>query len=182
MASHGSSGASRSQSSTCTSLEQAISRSICPGYAGVVNIRAERLAAGLTQPQLAQAAGVPQPNLSAYENGRRVPSPAVLARIRHALNVPAARRIDEHRAEIRALVAAHRALEPRVFGSVARGDAGSASDIDLLVEFSDEATLLDEVGLRLALTDLLQVEVDVVGLDTLRGPMRDRILREAVAV
>ena len=87
-----------------------------------------------------------------------------------------------HRAEIRALVAAHRALKPRAFGSVARGDAGSASDVDLLVEFSVEATLLDEVGLRLALTDLLQVEVDVVGLDTLRGPMRDRILREAVAV
>jgi predicted nucleotidyltransferase len=50
------------------------------------------------------------------------------------------------------------------------------------VEFTDEASLLDEVGLRLALSDLLQVEVDVVSVDALRGSMRERVLREAVAV
>ncbi|PRY54126.1 hypothetical protein BCF74_12535 [Knoellia remsis] len=147
-----------------------------------MDIRAARLAAGLSQSQLARAAGVPQPNLSAYENARRSPSPAVLRRIREALHVPAARRIDVHRGEIRALVAAHRARDARVFGSAARGEDRAGSDIDLLVEFSDSASLLDEVGLRLALTDLLQVEVDVVGLDTLRGDVRARVLSEAVPV
>lgn len=92
------------------------------------------------------------------------------------------RRIERHREEVRALVASHHAREPRVFGSVARGDEQVGSDIDFLVEFTDEATLLDEVGLRLALSDLLQVEIDVVGIDTLRGPVRERVLREAVAV
>lgn len=51
---------------------------------------------------------------------------------------------------------------------------------DLLVEFTDEASLLDEVGFRLALSDLLQV--DVVSVDALRESIRDRVLREAVAV
>lgn len=147
-----------------------------------MDIRAERIAAGLSQAQLAPAAEVPQPNLSAYENGRRTPSPAALDRIQRALTGPPSQRLDAHRDEIRALVAAHHAVAPRVFGSVARGEDGPGSDIDILVEFTDEATLLDEIGLRLALADLLQTDIDVVGVDTLRGAMRERVLREAVAV
>ena len=67
-----------------------------------------------------------------------------------------------------------------MFGSVARGEDTSASDIDILVDFTPEAGLLDEVGLRLALADLLHVEVDVIASDTLRGEFRERVLREAV--
>ena len=142
----------------------------------------ERRAAGLSQSELARAAGVPQPNLSAYENGRRVPSPEVLERIRRALAVRPSARVEQHRDSIRTLVAQHHAVEPRIFGSVARGEDEPESDVDLLVEFTDEASLLDEIGLRLALADLLQVGVDVVAVDSLRGRMRERVLREAVEV
>ncbi len=125
---------------------------------------------------------MPQPNLSAYENGRRVPSPKVLERITLALAVRPSSRVEQHRNAIRALVAQHHATAPRVFGSVARGEDEPGSDLDLLVEFSDEASLLDEISLRLAMTDLLQVDVDVVAEDSLRGRMRERVLREAVDV
>ena len=147
-----------------------------------MDIRAERRAAGLSQSQLARAAGVSQPNLSAYENGRRVPSPEVLERIRRALVGRPSERIEQHRESIRALVAKHHAAAPRLFGSVARGEDEPGSDVDLLVEFTEDASLLDEVGLRLALADLLQVEVDVVAADTLKGPVRDRVLGETVPV
>ena len=147
-----------------------------------VDIRAKRRAAGLSQSQLARAAKVPQPNLSAYENGRRVPSPEVLDRIQRALEVRPSTRVTQHRDSIRALVAEHHAVAPRLFGSVARGDDEPGSDVDLLVEFTDEASLLDEIGLRLALADLLQVEVDVVAADTLKGRVRERVLQEAVEV
>lgn len=79
-------------------------------------------------------------------------------------------------------MAQHHAARPRVFGSVARGDDRSGSDLNLLVDFTHGASLLDEVGLRLALRDLLHVEVDVVAADTLRGEFRERALREAVPV
>ena len=115
---------------------------------GVVDIRVERRAVGLSQSQLARAAGVPQPNLSAYENGRRVPSPEVLERINRALKVRPSTRVQQHRDSIRAIVAEHHAVAPRIFGSVARGDDEPGSDVDLLVEFTDEASLLDEIGLR----------------------------------
>lgn len=136
----------------------------------------------MSQSQLARAARVSQPNLSAYENGRRVPTPEVLDRIRRALAGRPSVRVEQHRAAIRAIVAEHHAREPRVFGSVARGDDQPGSDVDFLVDFSEEASLLDEIGLRLALTDLLQVEVDVVAADALRGAIRERVLREAVPV
>lgn len=136
----------------------------------------------MSQSQLARAAGVPQPNLSAYENGRRTPSADVLERLSRALDVPLADRLERHRDDIRSLVIKHHAAAPRIFGSLARGQDSAGSDIDLLVDFTDEASLLDEVGLRLALRDLLEVEVDVVGADTLRGAMRERILRDAIPV
>lgn len=136
----------------------------------------------MSQSQLAKAAAVSQPNLSAYENGRRSPSPEVLDRIRKALAGRPSARVETHRETIRTLVHEFHAVAPRVFGSVARGDDGPGSDLDLLVDFTDEASLLDEVGLRLALSDLLRIDVDVVASDSLREPMRARVLGEAVPV
>jgi uncharacterized protein len=106
----------------------------------------------------------------------------VLERINRALAVRPSARVKQHRDLIRALVSEHHAVAPRIFGSVARGDDEPGSDVDLLVEFTDEASLLDEIGLRLALMDLLQVEVDVIAVDSLRGQMGERVLREAVEV
>ncbi len=136
----------------------------------------------MSQSQLARAAHVSQPNLSAYENRRRSPSPQVLDRIRRALVGRPSERVERHRSLIIELVAAHHASSPRVFGSVARGDDEPGSDVDVLVDFADDASLLDEVGLRIALTDLLQVPVDVVDAASLRGDMRERVLHEAVAL
>ena len=54
------------------------------------------------------------------------------------------------------------------------------SNIDLLVDFAEDASLFDQIGLRLDLADLLGAEVDVVGSESLRGSFRDRVLAEAV--
>jgi len=147
-----------------------------------MNLRAERLAAGLSQSELARAASVSQPNLSAYENGRRVPTADVLARIRRGLLGRPADRVRHHREAIIDIVHAHHALAPRLIGSVARGEDEPGSDLDLLVTFADDASLLDEVGLRLELMDLLQIDVDVVDENALRDPIRERVLHEAVAL
>lgn len=145
-----------------------------------MGIRADREAAGLTQAALARAAAVPQPNVSAYENGRRSPSPDVLARIHRALQARPALRVERHRAAMYDLISRHRASSPRLFGSVARGEDEPGSDVDLLVDFSEDASLFDEIGLRLDLAELLGVEVDVVGSESLRGSFRDKVLAEAV--
>lgn len=145
-----------------------------------MNLRAMRTAAGLTQAELARAAQIVQPNLSAYENGRRRPSPEVLERILTALRGPPSERVSRHREEILAAVARNKAHSPRLLGSVARGDDHPESDVDLLVDFEDGASLLDLIGLQLELEELLGVDVDVIDAGGLRGSFGDRVNAEKV--
>jgi len=87
--------------------------------------------------------------------------------------------LKEKREAIMALTAKHGALKPRVFGSVARGEAGPQSDIDLLVKMEEGRSLLDLSALAQDLRDLLGVKVDVVSEDGLYWLLRRRILKEA---
>ncbi|MBI4082179.1 MAG: nucleotidyltransferase family protein [Candidatus Lambdaproteobacteria bacterium] len=87
--------------------------------------------------------------------------------------------LRSRRAEILRVAEAHGAANVRVFGSVARGEATDASDIDLLVEMKPGHGLLDLAALTLSLRDLLGRPVDVVNADGLYWLLRRRILREA---
>jgi uncharacterized protein len=80
--------------------------------------------------------------------------------------------------ELRAAGVAHL----RLFGSVARGEAGAQSDIDLLAEFdsSKPVTLLTVGRLQQRLQSLLGVGVDLSASAWLREHVREQALREAV--
>jgi uncharacterized protein len=86
------------------------------------------------------------------------------------------------RTEILAAAARHGATNVRVFGSVARGDADAASDVDFLVDFEPGRSLLDLANLLVELEDLLGHPVDVVTEPGLKARIRQRVLAEAVAV
>jgi uncharacterized protein len=88
----------------------------------------------------------------------------------------------EKRSEILQIAADHGAYNVRIFGSVARGEADSSSDIDLLVEFKRGTTLLSHAAMALELEDLLGVKVDIVSEHGLRERIRERILEDAVAL
>jgi uncharacterized protein len=70
--------------------------------------------------------------------------------------------------------------EMGVFGSWARGEQTEGSDIDVLVDLDDGVTLIDFVGLQLALADALGVRVDLVMKDGLKPRIGRRILTEVV--
>lgn len=82
-------------------------------------------------------------------------------------------------AELPRLRAAFGVAELAVFGSVARGEATPASDVDVLVRFEGPATFDGFMGLGLALEDLLGVKVDLVTHQALKPRMRAAILEEA---
>jgi predicted nucleotidyltransferase len=86
------------------------------------------------------------------------------------------------RGAILALAARHGARNVRVFGSVARGEADAASDIDFLVDFEPGRSLLDLAALLVDLEDLLGHPVDVVTEPGLKARIRQRVLAEAVPV
>ena len=142
-------------------------------------VRELRQAAGLTQQELALRAGVAQPNIAAYETGQRAPSAAMVARLRAAAPPRPSRMVADHRAEILALARQHKATHVRVFGSVARGEDVSGSDLDILVTFEPGATIYDLAELIDALEDLTGLRVDVVSEGGLRpgpNPIRDQAI------
>ena len=91
-----------------------------------------------------------------------------------------AQSLHEKRAEIYRIAAAHGACNLRLFGSHARGDAGPASDVDLLVDTAAATSSWFPAGLIVDLEDLLGCRVDVVTEKGLNPLIRERVLREAV--
>ncbi len=69
-----------------------------------------------------------------------------------------------------------------LFGSAVRGDYAEESDIDILVEMPETATLLDLANLKLDLEDVLQRKVDVLTFDSLHPLLKERIMDEQQAV
>ena len=90
--------------------------------------------------------------------------------------------LQAHRQEVRDIVSAHRATNPRVFGSAARGDDTSESDLDLLIDPTAETSLLDVGAIRHELLVLLGMTVDVLTPTALPPRFRDSVLAEAVPV
>jgi predicted nucleotidyltransferase len=86
--------------------------------------------------------------------------------------------LQEKREEILRIAARRGAYNVRVFGSVARGEAGPDSDVDFLVELEPSRSLLDLGGLLMDLQDLLECEVDVLTEAGLRDRIRQRVLSE----
>lgn len=83
------------------------------------------------------------------------------------------------REEILRIAAKHGARNVRVFGSMARGDAGENSDVDFLIDLEADRSLLDIAALQVDLRELLGRNVDVVTEDGLYWLLRRRILKEA---
>jgi uncharacterized protein len=88
--------------------------------------------------------------------------------------------LQQRRPEILSLAARYDVRRIRVFGSVARNQAGAASDIDFLVEVGPEVSALDLGGFLVELEQLLGCEVDIVTEKGLRPRIRQRVLDEAV--
>ena len=90
--------------------------------------------------------------------------------------------LSMHRTRIREIALSHRVSGVRVFGSALRGDDRPDSDLDLLVEPTDQTTLLDIGAIRHELKNLLGLEVDVLTPNGLPPKFREQVLREAVPV
>ena len=86
----------------------------------------------------------------------------------------------ERRDEILAVAARYGASDVRVFGSVARGDADAASDVDFVARFEPGRSLFDQGGMLMDLRELLGVRVDVVSEGALTGRFGEVVRSEAV--
>jgi hypothetical protein len=167
-------------------------------------IRRARTGAGLSQADLAERAGTSQPALARYEAGTILPTLPTLERLLSAcgrrLQVravranepsalttsfrgrlgPQARELRRHRRRLLEAARARGVRGVRVFGSLARGEAVSASDVDLLVDLAPGRTLLDLAAFRREAKEITGMPVDVATPDMLKERIRAEVLSEAV--
>ncbi len=88
--------------------------------------------------------------------------------------------VKDKKQDILLLADKYGAKNIRIFGSVARGDFDSNSDIDFLVDFEPDVGLFEWSGFSLDLQDLLEHDVDVATEKSLKKRFRDKVLDEAV--
>lgn len=163
-------------------------------------IRDARLAAGLSQAELAHRAGTSQPAIARYEAGTSSPSIVTLDRVLRAAgrrlvlgsepgsapadaSLPRIRALQAQRRAIRTLVRAHGGRNPRVFGSAARGDDRPESDIDFVVDFDfGDRGIFPLFDLRDALSELLGERVDVVASSFLKPEVAEGVERDGIRI
>lgn len=168
-----------------------------PEAAGLV--RRARRHARLSQVELALRAGLPQSVISAYENGRREPSLGTLRKLVDATgqrltvdvvptrplglpDTPRGRLLKRHRSEIHEIAARYGVTNLRVFGSVARGDDGPDSDVDIVADLPDDLSLLGLAAVQHELSDLLGVRVEMAPARSLKPRIAAEVVREAVVL
>ncbi len=83
------------------------------------------------------------------------------------------------RRAVQRVAKAHGVRDVRVFGSYARGTERRSSDIDLLVDLPEGASLLDLAGLKMDLEEALHRKVDVIPSDSIKPALRSSILADA---
>ena len=88
--------------------------------------------------------------------------------------------LRRHRKTITELAQKHGAQSVSVFGSLARGDDDSNSDIDLLIELDPKRSLLDVISMKYAIEDLTGRKVDIVTRKGISPYLVEQILEEAV--
>lgn len=90
--------------------------------------------------------------------------------------------IEEIKRKILPILRRYDVARAAIFGSLVRGENKERSDLDLLVEFEGEKSLLDLAGLKVELEELLKMKVDVLTYDSLHPLLKNRILSEQEAI
>lgn len=168
-----------------------------------ITLRQARFDANLSQVELAARAGTSQSALARYETGAALPTLPTLERLLAAcgrrLEIqtppsrpstppvsmrsqlgPQANKLRRRRRRLLDAADRHGIGHLRAFGSLARGEAKTGSDIDLLVDLKPGHTLVDLAAFRREAAEILDLPVDVATADMLKDRIRDKVLSEAL--
>jgi predicted nucleotidyltransferase/DNA-binding XRE family transcriptional regulator len=163
-------------------------------------VKEARAKARLSQAELARRAGTTQSVISAYESGHRQPALTTLAALIAAtgleldvrvvaprrgldrLTGPVGRRVRRNRRMVVEAAAEQGITNLRVFGSVARGEDGPDSDVDLLVDLPAGLGLVGLGRVREELERLIGSPVDLVPATDLKPDVARRVEAEVVVL
>lgn len=106
----------------------------------------------------------------------------VTASVAGPLSGPTGRRVAAHRAQLRDVLRRHGVRNPQLFGSVARGEEGPGSDVDILVELAPGTGLLAIARMQAELEAMLGVGVDLVPSADLKPAVRARVEHDLISL
>jgi len=90
--------------------------------------------------------------------------------------------INKIKQKIIPILKKHNVTRAGIFGSYARGEAKKGSDVDILVEIKEDISLLDFIGIKHSIEDALGKKVDLVEYHTIKPRIKERVMREEVAI
>ena len=90
--------------------------------------------------------------------------------------------IEETKRKILPILKSYGVKRVGLFGSYIRGEMKEDSDVDISVEIEKDISLLDFVGLKQEIEEVLGKKVDLVEYDTIKPLLRERILNEQVRI
>lgn len=90
--------------------------------------------------------------------------------------------IQEIKNTVSPILLKHEIKRAGLFGSVVRNEATPQSDVDILVEFSKQISLLDFVGIKLELEEQLGSKVDLVEFKTIKPSLKEFIMIDYVSI
>ena len=90
--------------------------------------------------------------------------------------------IIDIKVKIKGILEANDVKKAALFGSIVRGDYTEKSDIDILIEFEGDKSLLDLVRLQFLLEEACEKKVDLLTYNSIHPLLKDRILKEQVII
>lgn len=90
--------------------------------------------------------------------------------------------IEEVKRKITPVLQRYPVKRAALFGSVVRGEMQEESDIDILVEIDKSLNLLDFIGIKQEIEDVLERRVDLVEYETIKPLVRAAVLKEQVLI
>ena len=90
--------------------------------------------------------------------------------------------IDELKEMVVPVLKKHKITKAGVFGSFAKNKATDKSDVDILVELTYPMSLLDFIGIKQELEEILQKSVDLVEYRAIKPIIKDSILKSEIRI
>jgi predicted nucleotidyltransferase len=90
--------------------------------------------------------------------------------------------IEEIKGKVIPILERYGVKKAGIYGSVVRGESKTSSDVDILVEIKSNMSLLDFIGIKIELEEVLKMSVDLVEYDTIKPIIKERILAEQVVI
>lgn len=90
--------------------------------------------------------------------------------------------IEEIKEKIIPILRKHQVKRAGIFGSVTTGKTTKKSDVDILVELGNKISLLEFVGIKYEMEDLLGTKVDLVEYQAIKPRLQNRIMAEEIRI